>query len=391
MTAPRLRVLHVDHTGLVGGAEHSLLALLDDLRERHDVVLAAPPGPLLERAARIGVATRGLPGSDASWRLHPLRTPAAIAALGGAGVRVRRIARRGGFDVVHANSVRAGLIAVTARLLGGPPVVVHVRDRLGGGWARALVKLVVAAGAARIVVVSRFTAADWEETPVAADKVVQVPNPIDGEAFAPDAADGLAWRAAHGIADDAPLLAVVGQITPWKRQDLALEVAARVRDQLPAVRLVVAGEVKFATPGTTYDNAAYRDGLVRRSDELGLSAAAIFVGERDDVPSLLRAADVLLAPARDEPFGRSVGEALATGTPVVVPACGGPAEIVRNGIDGVVVQRDDPGDWASAAVRALALAADPSGSVARREHACATLSKAGHGRAMESILVRAAR
>jgi L-malate glycosyltransferase len=391
MTARRLRILHVDHTGVVGGAEHSLLALIGELHGRHDLLLAAPAGPLLERAERIGIATARLPPSDASWRMHPRRTPRALGALAVAGVRVRALARRGQIDVVHANSVRAGLIAAVARVLGGPPVVVHVRDRLGSGWARTLVKLVLGAAAARIVVVSRFTAADWAAVPLARGRIVQVANPIDCESFAPDPADGRAWRAAQGVPADAALLAVVGQITPWKRQDLALRVAAGLREQLPAIRLVIAGEVKFATPGTAHDNPAYDAALGRLHEQLRLEDVASFIGERDDVPSLLRAADVVLAPARDEPFGRVVGEALAGGTPVVVPRRGGPAEIVRDGIDGVIVRSDDTAAWQDATLAALELAADPAGAARRSDHARAQLSSPAHGRAMESILVRATR
>ena len=377
------RILHLNHTGAVSGAEHSLLTLMAVLHERHELLLAAPAGDLLSRAADLGVRGVRVRGSSASRRLHPRRTPRAVVQFVRAGVAIRRLARAHEIEVIHANSVRAGLIAAVARCLGGPPFVVHVRDTVRGGGTATFVRAVIARLAAHVVVVSDFVAADWT------GDVSRIHNPIDCERFRPDAADGRRWRRQAAIADDAPLLAVVGQITPWKRQLLAVDAVAELRATHPDAQLVIAGEVKFAGLDTTLDNPGYLRQLEARVHERGLGSYVRLLGEREDVPSLLRAADVLLAPAQDEPFGRAVGEALATGTPAVIAARGGTVEFLRDGVDGIVV--DEGGDWAGACRRALELAADQGGAAQRRTHACSVLSKDAHAAALEALLGAAAR
>jgi glycosyltransferase involved in cell wall biosynthesis len=289
-------------------------------------------------------------------------------------------------DVVHANSVRAGLIAYAARRMSGPPFVVHVRDILGPGTPASALKSLLASRAAGIIVVSGFVAADWREVHRAGAKLARVYNPIDCAVFRPDAADGASWRVDAGIPADAPLLAVVGQITPWKRQIDALETFRGLLSELPQAHLLIVGAVKFATPATGFDNPAYLEQLAARRAELGLEDRVHLLGEREDVASIMRAADLLLAPAVGEPFGRAVAEAMATGTPAVIAAEGGAAEFMRDGIDGVVVPGGETAQWVAGCVRALELARSTELADGRRAQACDLLSKDAHARAVEFML-----
>jgi glycosyltransferase involved in cell wall biosynthesis len=63
-----------------------------------------------------------------------------------------------------------------------------------------------------------------------------------------------------------------------------------------------------------------------RVDRAGLASKIMFLGFRDDVPQLMRAADLLVAPARYEPYGLGVHEALCSGTPAIVSARAGVSE-----------------------------------------------------------------
>ena len=93
--------------------------------------------------------------------------------------------------------------------------------------------------------------------------------------------------------------------------------------------------------------------LRRLAGELGVTNAVHFLGERDDVPRVLRAADVVLAPSWEEPFGRSIVEAMAMGTAVVATSVGGPPELITDGDDGLLVAPRQPALWAAAIVRLL--------------------------------------
>lgn len=146
-------------------------------------------------------------------------------------------------------------------------------------------------------------------------------------------------------------MGVIAQITPWKGQMHALWVLDRVRQTCPEAQLVLVGEAKFVTDVTRYDNRVYEQNLHRTVEEFGLQSGVRFLGEREEVERVIAALDVVLVPSVEEPFGRSVIEALAMNVPVVATDRGGPAEVVRPGIDGVVLPPDDVQAWAEAVVR----------------------------------------
>ena len=141
---------------------------------------------------------------------------------------------------------------------------------------------------------------------------------------------------------------MVAQLTPWKGQADAIRVVGLLADSRPELRLLFVGSVKFSSRATRFDNVGYVESMKRLIDDLGLGNRVMFLGEREDVPEVLRALDVVLAPSWEEPFGRSVGEAMAMGLPVVATDVGGPAELISDGRDGLLVPPRQPELWASA-------------------------------------------
>ena len=174
-----------------------------------------------------------------------------------------------------------------------------------------------------------------------------VHNAFDPSRFAPAPDARREARGLLGLGDDGPVLAVVAQITPWKGQDDAIEIAAALRRRHPRLRLLLIGAAKFDNAATRHDNAAYLRGLHRRVELGALTDTVGFLGERDDVPRILPAVDLLLAPSWEEPFGRSIIEAMAAGVPAVATRSGGPAEIVDDGRTGLLLPPRRPGLWAA--------------------------------------------
>ena len=128
---------------------------------------------------------------------------------------------------------------------------------------------------------------------------------------------------------------------------------AALRERFPEVRLLLVGAAKFVSGATRYDNVAYTAELEALVSELGLADAVVFTGERQDVPEVLRAIDVLLVPSWEEPFGRTVVEAMAMEVPVLATSEGGPAESLREGVDGHLLPPRDPAAWVEPAARLL--------------------------------------
>ena len=119
----------------------------------------------------------------------------------------------------------------------------------------------------------------------------------------------------------------VGRVVDKKGFDLMLEAFAKITREHPDVGLVIGG-----------DGPALAE-LVRRANEAGLAEKVCFPGvlSRSEIAWAMRTAEAFVLPSRVEPFGIVVLEALRAGCPVVVSGRGGAREIVRDGIDGLVV------------------------------------------------------
>ncbi len=349
-----MRVLYVSHTSLISGAERSLIDLLDALGEQVEPLLATPPGPLRELAEEHGVATTAIRGTAGSLRLHPLHTPRALAEMALAARQVKRAAAEHRAELVHANSIRAGIVLALARL-GGTPTIVHVRDCLPPGLVSAATLRLVAATATRIVANSRYTATSvLARAPRARVEVVH--NAVDLARFDPTRIDRGAARArlADTIGAGArPLLGVVAQLTPWKGQETAIEALRELRAEGVEADLLLIGSAKFVASSTRFDNQGFLARLRALVARAGLEQRVHWLGEREDVPEIVRALDALLLPSWEEPFGRAVIEAMALAVPVVATSVGGPRELVEDGREGYLVAPRDARAWAAAIARVL--------------------------------------
>jgi glycosyltransferase involved in cell wall biosynthesis len=342
-----MRILYVNHTGLVGGAERSLLNLFDTLPADVEAVLACPPGPLHGHATRRGIRPVSIAGSAGSLKLHVVHTPVAIGAMAAAAAGVLRTARSCHADLLHANSIRAGLIADPVARTLRRPLVVHVRDSLPPSPLTRRLQASLAGRAAAVIAISHHVARAFDPDRTAR-RLEVIDNPFELSRLDPARIDRDAARTRLGLAPDALALTLVAQITPWKGQEEAVRALARVRRAYPSAVLLLVGEAKFVARATRYDNRSYLRRLRLIVDELELGDAVRFLGERDEVPEILRAGDVALLPSWDEPFGRAVVEAMAIGLPVVTTSVGGPAEIVRDGVDGLLVAPRQPDALAAA-------------------------------------------
>jgi L-malate glycosyltransferase len=345
-----MRVLFVNHTGRMSGAEYSLLELLGGLAGELECELACPEGPLASEALRRGLAVHRIRGTDGSLRLHPRHTPAALADIARAAGELRRLARERRVDLVHANSIRAGLAAGLGRLrssTAAPPLVAHVRDCLPAGRVSEATKELVGRLSTVLIANSRYTR-ERGVAPAAWVRTEVVYSPVDLERFDPERLDRDTARRALDLDPRAPVLGVVAQITPWKGQLDAVRALGQLDGSHADATLLLVGSPKFTSAATRYDNVAYLEEIRREIAALGLQRRVRLLGEREDVPEVMRALDVLLVPSWEEPCGRSVLEGMAMGVPVLATARGGPAEIVRDGRDGRVLAPRDPRGWARA-------------------------------------------
>jgi glycosyltransferase involved in cell wall biosynthesis len=342
-----MRVLFVSHTSVVGGAEHWLLELLKSLGPDVFSIVACPPGDLQRRVASAGISVHHLPGTEGSLRFHPWHTGRSVFELAWAGAAIRRLARRLDVDVVHANSLRAGLAAAMAARLGGPQTVVQVHDCLPPGPVTNLIHGTVRDGAAVVVANSRYTARRFAGSREH-EKLEVSWNPVDLDRFDPASWSRTRARDDLHLGAETHALGVVAQLTPWKGQDDAIKAAALSTRAGFDVRLFIVGKAKFTAAAGRYDNRSYEQYLRRLVREEGVEDVVAFLGERDDVPAILSALDLLLVPSWEEPFGRIAAEGMAMALPVIATSLGGPAEFIEDGRDGLLLPPRQPDRWSAA-------------------------------------------
>jgi L-malate glycosyltransferase len=350
-----MRVLYLNHTGTVSGAEHALLTLLSRLPDRIEPTVACPDGPLAAAVKDLGIPVVAVSGTSASLRLHPVHTSRAVVEIARTAMGVRSLARDTGADLVHANSIRAGVIAAGARRLGGPPVAVHLHDRLPGGALSSATSTALAYGADGILACSSYVLGPLRRTTRKHTLVEVVHNPVDTARFDPAKVDRDTARADLGLAPQDIALTLVAQLTPWKAQDDAVRMLAALASEHPEAHLVLAGSPKFVGRATRYDNLAYTRELGNLIASLGLEPRVALVGERDDIPKVLRASDIFLAPSWEEPFSLAVLEAMAMELPVICTAVGGMAEAI-DGENGLLLPPREPERWAGEVRRLIASA-----------------------------------
>ena len=334
---PRLALLFEYPT--LSGGERSILATLDDVREAgFDVTAIGPPtGPLAEELCDRSVDILPLATVDADGnRLSQTRIREELGrGLG----RLRP-------HLVHANSLSmgrlAGPVVADAGLLG----ISHIRDivRLS---RRAIEDLNCHR---RLLAVSRATRDFHVAAGLSAEKTRVLHNGVDLHRFRPRPATGYLHREL-GIPGEARLLGTIGQIGLRKGQDVLLEAAGRLADVLPDVHYLIVGQ-----RWSRKEESRQFEARLREAATGVLKGRFHLLGYRDDVDRLLNELVLLIHPARQEPLGRVLLEAAASGVAVVASEVGGTAEIFPSSSRAACLVR--PGDGEALAVAIAGLLGD---------------------------------
>ncbi len=303
---------------------------LDRRRWEPSVVALGPEGPLAAPLREAGIAATCL-GVD---RRNPI---GAVARLAGA-LREVRPALVQSF-LFHAN-VAARLAAPFA---GRPPVIggLRVAERQKG-WHRALDRLTIGLACGSVCVSEGVRSFSVEVGRLPADRLVVIPNGVDPAPF--DRAEPLD-RAELSVPAGAHLALFVGRLDRQKGVATLIDAAARVARERDDWFLALVGDGP--------ERQALHD---RAGRDAGLSARLRWLGRRDDVPALLKAADLLVLPSLWEGMPNVVLEAMAARRAVVATAVQGSDELVEPGRTGWLVPPGDPGPLAQALMDA---ASDP--------------------------------
>jgi glycosyltransferase involved in cell wall biosynthesis len=342
--ARRFRVVFVDHVGRLSGGELALVRLLPALAEHVDAhVILGEDGPLVGRLEELGISVEVLP---LAARLRDVRrgtvTPGgldlrALASLPRYVLRLARRLRQLRPDLVHTNSLKAALYGGVAGRIARVPVLWHVRDRISDDYlpGRAITLVHAAARVLPTAVVANSQATLATLPPLRFGTVVYNPV-VPDSVVAP--ADAVVRGTAPGLT-----IGILGRLSPWKGQHLFLDAFAAVfRDGDAQARII--GSAMFG-------EEEYAASLSRRVDDLGLRDRVEFRGFREDIWAELAELDVLVHASLAEGFGQTVLEGMAAGVPVIATESGGPAELITDGVDGLLVPPNDVAALAEALAR----------------------------------------
>ncbi|HEY0624975.1 glycosyltransferase family 4 protein [Sphingomonas sp.] len=340
----RTRICFPFAGGLIGGSHVSALKLVQSLEgtEFEPIVLLHNlEGPLRGFVESAGIRFELAPPVHV-WRPGDGLAMRRIARTLPDTLRMRAFLRARDIRIVHTNEgPMHATWALPARLAGAG----HIWHHRGNPRARAL-RVQAPLLASRVLCVSNFAAPApglWS----ALRKSSTVYSPFDTAIAQTDRERArAALNARLGIGAETVVLAFLGQFAERKRPLVFVETIAALRRARPELRLAALMFGEEFEPGIEARIRA-------RIDALGVADLVRMMGFLRPIEPWLAASDMLVVPAVEEPFGRTLIEAMLLGTPVVAAASGGNLEAIRNRGTGLLARADDPADLAAHALELI--------------------------------------
>jgi glycosyltransferase involved in cell wall biosynthesis len=303
-----MRILQICSAREIGGGEIHLADLSNALANRGHEVFAA-----LSPASPLRNCLSSLPSKNIIEL--PMRNALNVATA----IKLSRFVREQSIEIVHAHVARDYLLATltTDRSESRLVLTRHVL------FPMHRINRLTLRRTSRVIAVSHAVADSLVAQNVFdARKIVTVQNGIDVARFAK--------AKVEPAGNHRPQVGMVGHIAPIKGQEDFVRAAAIVNQFRDDIEFVIAGEDKS-------DSLENRRALEKLICELRMEEKIRLPGWTDDVVSFLASLDVYVSPARSEPFGLSIVEAMAAGVPVIATASEGAREIIEDNETGRLV------------------------------------------------------
>ncbi len=315
------KILFINHTSNISGAERSLLEILSCLdKSRWQPIVIAPPGLLINEIDKLGI-------EYITEEFPELKKPVNILDLFQIFIKLQKsksnvlsIINDILPDVIHANTTRAMMLTPKTTI----PVIWHIRDFA----LPCIITRSLYANATRIAVISDYIENDYiRKMRVNSSKFFYLPPSVDTDIFVPGI--NKSFRDKHCLPADVPLIGMVAQFVDWKRHHLFLDALENISSR--PWHAVLAG-------ATFNSNDEYMQSIADRLKLPPLLGRVNVINWVDNCQEFYQAIDISVLTSKNEPFGRVVIESMACGVPVVAVDEGGPREIIRKGDTGMLVE-----------------------------------------------------
>ncbi|MEW6668390.1 MAG: glycosyltransferase family 4 protein [Thermodesulfobacteriota bacterium] len=339
-----IRVLHIHTLPVISGSGLNTFLTMRGMHGRgYETDLAcAPRGSLIQLVESNGM--RVIPFPHLVQPLHPGRDVLALCNL-------IRYLRSRPYHIVHTHNSKAGFLGRLAAKAAGIPVIVHTVHGFAFHdqepfWRRALFRKLERTASGwcdRMIFISQ-PLVDWavREGVTKREKTVTIYSGIELDRFrpvSPEEKDRLRDR--WGLARKAPVVGMVSKLWEGKGHSVLFPAFRGVREALPDARLVIVGE------------GYLKDRLVREVAELGLAESVLFAGFVTEPSQIIATLDVAVLPSFFEGMGRVLLEAMAMGKPVVATRVGGIPDLVKQGVNGLLVSPGSVPELRDALLRLL--------------------------------------
>ncbi|MGH9357515.1 MAG: glycosyltransferase family 4 protein [Terriglobia bacterium] len=327
-----LKVLHLDTGKELRGGQWQLLMLARSLRDLgcQQLIVSPEDSRLAAQAAMAGIDT---------WSA-PLRGAASLGSL----ARLRRIIKRGGFNVVHAHDGRAQTISWLASCWA-PVCRVSSRRVTFLPRFRAVHRFKYAHTCDAVIAVSGFIRNLLVESGVPASRIEVIPDGVTAPESLPGPDRKKELRRRWGLEESDFVIGHAGAFTEEKGQQVLLDAFKMAAPSLPQLRLLLAGD------------GPLRESLQTRWQHESGGRHVQFLGYLDDLSSLMDCLDLFVMPSLNEGLGSSAIIAMGHGVPVIASRVGGLPEVVKDGKTGWLTPPGDAVALARAIESAIADAA----------------------------------
>ena len=330
----QLRVGQITLTMGQGGIENlivSLARVADSAQIEYRLYCLDAGGELLAETEKLGMRGRVFsrkPGFD--WSL--------IFSLAQA-------FREDGLDVVHTHNQAAHFYGALAARVAGVRFVInteHSRHNIQDHWRRRFEKRMLAKMTTTMVTVSEeLRQLSIENDGISPGKLAVIVNGVDIQRFENVRDDAVAaLRMEKGVSISAKVLCIVARLHPIKNHTLLLQSVKILTNDYPDIRLLVVGD------------GDERQSLENLAHELGITNNVLFMGNRSDVPVILKASDAVVLCSRTEGLPLALLEAMAAQTPIIVTKGANRSDLITHGSNGLVAG-DQPEELAVTILRCI--------------------------------------
>ncbi len=353
----KIKVLHVITRFILGGAQENtyLTVKYQSLDENFDVSICTgpplgPEGSMMDELSGVENVNVFLVG-ELRREINPWLDMVSF-------FRIYLLIKRGGYDLIHTHSSKAGILGRLAAGLAGKKAVVHTIHGLPfhpyqPGYLNAIyvwLERICALLTSRIITVCDAMRDKAAAAGVAGrEKFRTVYSGMDLSAFTAAGSKSPELMKKLGIRYDDVVIGKIARLFPLKGHEYLVAAACGIVREYPNVKFLLVGD------------GILRDNILEKVRESGLEDKFIFAGlvRRDEIPSYVSVMDIVVHTSLREGLARVLPQALAAGKPAVSFDIDGAGEVVKDGVTGALVR---PGDAAGIREAVLKLLHDPEGS-----------------------------